>query len=641
RGERAAYSAYVNFIESMAMGLGVPREKVEGVIKQFFKKHDAKSPGELDTEQIKGLAEEILGLLKTENLLSHYEDLLENPSQQLFLLIDTIFQSWNSPKAKRYRKEKKYSEDWYTPVTIQAYVFGDADESSGTGIVRTHDLVTGARKLSGDWNPMTEGFYHVQGRVNPLSVEEDLRTSLPSAFGALRRQAFILADHFGGPQLVEYTVQSGVAWLLQTQYDHGSKTETAFPDADFSGTAEVASGNTVYGRGAFRGLAVFSPADILLASVVQSLRKDPDLDGIILVKDFITPEDSPELINAKGVLEAFGKHVAILTSRGGVTSHAAVVANIEKMPAIVGAESLDLRDIDGETIAVFRAQQETIKKLGVLTLDLNTGKVYRGSFPKLRSESRTLPENVAPAQTLRRSELRLEKPDLVGPQDPVTEMTLEDFSLINRIRGGGSEKAIRKLTTEIMEGVVPLLANALNAATDVVRRILSGDQIQERTVLAEQERLGRALNMLGIKTGQAGDVFIIGRELMRQGFLAAVRSVLGDNPVAVIVRYEGDAQVVERFNASLPEDRRILIARDTVSSIADTTQRLKQRARGGRVNLQVLLYGGETLVAGIPDDVVRRITQQMFLNFLAAVGQSVSDRVNQMAAQFRAVSTAA
>lgn len=641
RGERAAYSAYLNFIESMAMGLGVPREKAEEVIKKFFKKHGARSPSELNAEALKLLTEEITNLLKEEKVLGEYENLLENPSQQLFLLIDTIFKSWNSPKAKRYRKEKKYSEDWYTPVTIQAYVFGDADESSGTGIVRTHDLVTGSRKLSGDWNPMTEGFYHVQGRVNPLSVEKDLKASLPSAFEALERQAFILTEHFGGPQLVEYTVQNGAVWLLQTQYDHASKTETAFPDADYGGAVEAATGNTVYGMGAFRGLVVFSSGDILVASVAQALRKNPDLDGIILVKDFITPEDSPELINAKGVLESFGKNVAILTSRGGVTSHAAVVANIEKMPAIVGAESLDLRDIEGETGVFFQGDEEPFRKLGILTLDLNEGKIYKGSFPQRGStESPSSEPGESPRQEVR-SELRLAAPEPSGLVSQPVEMTLDAFLKANLLRNGGSEKSIRRVMMEVMDGVAPLLAHALNAVKDVVRMLLSTERTQQQLNFAEKQHFVASLKMLGIKTVQAGDAFIVGHELMQQGFLAAVRSVLGDNPVAVIVRHEEDVGVVEQLNAQLPEDQKILITRDSTSEIAEATRLLKSRVGGGRVNLQVLLYGGETLVTGIPDDVVRRITRQMFLNFLAAAGQSISDRVNQMADQFRAVSRAA
>ncbi len=119
--------------------------------------------------------------------------------------------------------------------------------------------------------------------------------------------------------------------------------------------------------------------------IPQALQENPSLDGIILLKAFITPEDSPDLINARSVLESFGKHVAVLTSRGGVTSHAAVVANMEKIPAIVGAEELDLRDESGETVAIFRQdhapQHQVLRKLEALTLDLDSGKVYDGALP--------------------------------------------------------------------------------------------------------------------------------------------------------------------------------------------------------------------------------------------------------------------
>ncbi len=385
RGAKAAYSEYMNFIESIAIGLGVSREKLENRIQDFLGGRQITNPGELTEHQTQLLAEHLLDLLREEAVFDEFDRLLDSPSQQLFLLIAKIFESWNSPKAIRYRHEKKYSEDWYTPVTIQAYVFGDADERSGTGIVRTHDLVTGENRLSGDWNPMTEGFYHVQGRVNPLSVEHDLKHSLPDACAALENEANLLARYFGGPQLVEYTIQSGKVWLLQTQRDRGGISETSFAAADFSAVRPVADGINVFGSGAFRGIVVFMSEEILLGSVIRALQENPTLDGIILLKAFITPEDSPDLINARSVLESFGKHVAVLTSRGGVTSHAAVVANMEKIPAIVGAEELDLRDESGETVAIFRQdhapQHQVLRKLEALTLDLDSGKVYDGALP--------------------------------------------------------------------------------------------------------------------------------------------------------------------------------------------------------------------------------------------------------------------
>ena len=137
-------------------------------------------------------------------------------------------------------------------------------------------------------------------------------------------------------------------------------------------------------------------------------------------------------------------------------------------------------------------------------------------------------------------------------------------------------------------------------------------------------------------------MFILGREFtLGQGFLAAIRSVLGDAPVAVIAHDEKDIAFLKDFNGKLPEAQRVMIISDSIVDIIKATRLMKKQVKTGRFNLQVLLYGAETLAAGVPDNTIRRITQRMFLNFLRAAGQSVSDRVNQMADEFRAIAKAA
>ena len=221
------------------------------------------------------------------------------------------------------------------------------------------------------------------------------------------------------------------------------------------------------------------------------------------------------------------------------------------------------------------------------------------------------------------------------------EATYEEFNKAYAEMGGGSEKAMRRVTVEIMNFIAPLLANTLNAAEVVIGKVLSPEQAAKALELVKKMRFATALKMLGVKTVQEGDVFMLSRELaLGQGFLAAIKDVLPGAPVAVITPNKKD---LEDFNRGLPEDEKVLTTTDSVADIIETMRLLKAKAKvkTDRFQLQVLLYGGEILAAGIPDDVVRRITQQMLQNFLRVAGQSISDRVNQMAEQFQAIEKAA
>jgi len=199
--------------------------------------------------------------------------------------------------------------------------------------------------------------------------------------------------------------------------------------------------------------------------------------------------------------------------------------------------------------------------------------------------------------------------------------------------GGGSENAMRRLTVQVMNGIAPLLANAFNAIEAVVNAVLSPEQTAKALKLIEEKRFAAARILLGVKTVQAGDAFILGPEFaLDHGFLAAARSVLGDAPVAVIVRDAKDRAFIEQFNASLALDRRIIPALGTDLTAARSA--LRKQVKTESMALKALLYGAETLKDQLSDITVQRITPRMFQNFLSLAGEQISSLVAEVQAQF-------
>jgi len=216
--------------------------------------------------------------------------------------------------------------------------------------------------------------------------------------------------------------------------------------------------------------------------------------------------------------------------------------------------------------------------------------------------------------------------------------------------GSGTLEGFEGVTDKIMEGIVSLVAYNLNAA-ELAISLLPAPLAQKAVKIMAQARLAKAREMLGIKTIQPGDVFILGRELaLPRGFLEAIRDILGPKPVAVAVRSDSDIARLKQFNSQLMEDQRIMITSDdesilrlhpdSVMSVKAAEIELKRRVKTGHPNLRVLLYGGETLKGAIPD-AIQRITQQMFQNFIRMAGADVAARISRLAEEFRATSRSA
>ena len=264
----------------------------------------------------------------------------EEPWAQLERAIGAVFDSWRSERAVAYRAERGISEEGGTAVTVQAMVFGNLDERSGTGVMFSRDPTGASTEHYGEWLPRGQGEDVVSGQFDPLPLSE-LADAMPDVHGQLLDVAQRLDTHAGCAQDIEFTVESGRLWLLQSRK---AKVHEA-------GGATVAdSGATVLasGRPACPGLV----SGVVVTDVDDAEARALDGEDVILARETTNPHD----VRAMAVV------AGILTEIGGATSHAAVVSRELGVPCVVGCGQGVIAGLDGKLV----------------TLDAATGKVLEG-----------------------------------------------------------------------------------------------------------------------------------------------------------------------------------------------------------------------------------------------------------------------
>ncbi len=299
-----------------------------------------------------------------------------------------IFESWDNMRAVEYRRLNHISSTLGTAAVVQMMVFGNADEKSGTGVIFSRNPNTGEKGLFGEYLPQAQGEAIVSGTVTPMDISE-LHKRMPEVYEELRQMADRLEEHFKEMQDIEFTVESGKLYLLQTRT--GKRTSRAAikiavdmaksevistsealtiitPD-DLKGVLHKSISNPdVFvpisrglsaAPGAVSGRVVFDPMEAVIASQKNG--------GVILVRPETDPDDVPGIAASSGVL----------TSRGGLTSHAAIVTRAMGKPCICGATDINI-DLLRER---FEVDGQIVMKGDVITIDGNTGMVYRGALP--------------------------------------------------------------------------------------------------------------------------------------------------------------------------------------------------------------------------------------------------------------------
>jgi len=396
---RFAYDSYRRFVQMYGnVVLGVEHDKFEEIINEFKEKKGVKQDIELDADDWKAIKDRYKELIKKET--GH--DFPENPEDQLWGAISAVFKSWNNQRAIEYRRINNIPDDWGTAVNVQTMVFGNMGEDSGTGVAFTRNPSTGENVFYGEYLMNAQGEDVVAGIRTPLPIskaqkqkedEVSLEEAMPEVYKQLLDVRNILEKHFKDMQDLEFTIERGKLYLLQTRT--GKRTARAavkiavdmvneglidkeeaviritpeqvdqllHPMIDPKAEYEVIAKGLPASPGAATGKVVFTAEEAVEAK--------KNGEKVILVRHETSPEDVAGMHSAEG----------ILTARGGMTSHAAVVARGMGKPCVVGCEEIVL-DYQAEE---FRVKDRVIKKGDIITIDGTTGNVIPGDVPKIEA----------------------------------------------------------------------------------------------------------------------------------------------------------------------------------------------------------------------------------------------------------------
>jgi len=312
----------------------------------------------------------------------------EDPMDQLRMAVEAVFRSWNSERAIVYRKINKIPDDLGTAVSVQMMVFGNMGFDSGTGVMFTRDPSTGENVLYGEYLVNAQGEDVVAGIRTPKPIAE-MPGDLPRTFEQIKKVGAVLEDHYKDMQDMEFTIEHGKLYMLQTR--SGKRTAAASLEIARQMVHEgridkVEAVRRVrpeeVSRMLHRGVDPNAKTPVVgtglpaspgaaIGSVVFDYKTAEKLgqEGrkVILVRPETKPEDMPGIVYAQGVL----------TSRGGMTCHAAVVARGMGKPAIVGCDALHM-DIENRKATIGKA---TVKEGDIISIDGATGSVYIGAVP--------------------------------------------------------------------------------------------------------------------------------------------------------------------------------------------------------------------------------------------------------------------
>jgi len=387
---RFAWDAYRRFLQMYGdVVLNVPAARFETLLSSKRLLARVEVDSELSESALRALTDEYKALVRSVT----GADFPMDPAAQLWGAIEAVWRSWTLKKAVDYRKVNHIADDLGTGVSIVAMVFGNMGDDSGTGVAFTRDPSTGERRFYGEFLVNAQGEDVVAGIRTPFAIDE-MAKRLPGAYSDLLEVQSRLERHYRDMQDLEFTVERGTLYLLQTRT--GKRTAAAavriardmvdeklidsstavlrvdashldqllHPVIDPGARAVPIVTGLPASPGAASGVAVFDP-DVAELRGAQG-------EAVILVREETTPEDFRGMVAAR----------AVLTSRGGMTSHAAVVARGMGKCAIVGARDIV---VDAEK-REFRANGTVVNEGDWITLDGASGRVFLGDLPTVPSE---------------------------------------------------------------------------------------------------------------------------------------------------------------------------------------------------------------------------------------------------------------
>ena len=387
--ERFAYDSYRRFIQMYSdVVMEIPKSFFEKIIDEIKTKRAIKYDTELTTEDLKEIVEKFKKIYKEK---MNGQEFPQDPKEQLFGAIEAVFRSWNNPRAIVYRRMNDIPSSWGTAVNVQSMVFGNMGSTSGTGVAFTRNPATGEKGIFGEYLINAQGEDVVAGIRTPEPIEK-LQQDLPQCYKEFVTLAKKLEDHYRDMQDMEFTIENGKLYFLQTrsgkrtaaaaikiacdlvdehkitkeeallridaksldQLLHPNFSKEALKNAKKIATALPAS------PGAATGQIVFNAED------AKKIGTGGKGEKVILVRLETTPEDIEGMVASQGVL----------TVRGGMTSHAAVVARGMGTCCVSGCGEINIDEEKEE----FSLNGKTFKKGDYISLDGSTGAIYDGEI---------------------------------------------------------------------------------------------------------------------------------------------------------------------------------------------------------------------------------------------------------------------
>ena len=395
--ERFAWDSYRRLIQMFGKTvLDIEGEVFADALQAANEKAGVSTEVDLTADQLK----EVVETFKTIIQKHSGRDFPQDPREQLDLATRAVFDSWNTSRARLYRRRERIADDLGTAVNICSMVFGNLGETSGTGVAFTRDPASGKTGAYGDYLPNAQGEDVVAGIRNTFSLDELNRTD-PTSFNELMKIMRKLETHYRDLCDIEFTVEKGKLWMLQTRV--GKRTAAAafriatqlvdeslitmdealirvngaqlaqlmFPQFDSTSASKIVASGMAASPGAAVGKAVFDSATAVKWAELG--------ERVVLVRRETNPDDLEGMIAATG----------ILTARGGKTSHAAVVARGMGKTCVCGADAIDVSHAE-RTATI---GDLVIKEGDMISIDGSTGHVYLGELAVVPSPVSNYLEN--------------------------------------------------------------------------------------------------------------------------------------------------------------------------------------------------------------------------------------------------------
>ena len=388
---RFAYDSYRRFIQMFSdVVMELPKSEFEKVIDKMKEDKGVKLDTELTAEDLKQLVVKFKAFYKE----NKGEDFPTEPRVQLLEAVKAVFRSWDNPRANVYRRMNEIPYSWGTAVNVQEMVFGNSGDTSGTGVAFTRDPATGEKKLFGEYLMNAQGEDVVAGIRTPEPIDH-LKDTMPEVYDQFAKTAQRLEDHYADMQDMEFTIENGKLYMLQTR--NGKRTAAAalkiavdlvdegkisreeavlrvdpkqldallhpqFDAKALKDASPIGSGLAA-SPGAACGRVVFTAED-----AKEWAEKG---EKVILARLETSPEDIEGMAAAQG----------ILTVRGGMTSHAAVVARGMGTCCVSGCGEISINEEE----KFFVLGGKTIKEGDYISLDGTTGKIYGEAIPTVEA----------------------------------------------------------------------------------------------------------------------------------------------------------------------------------------------------------------------------------------------------------------